>query len=190
MRAIAIMLLLAVGSAGCGAAGAPAAGPQPATTAVTVSGAGTLGTESGVLLTTRSGVVPHTSQVQAPPDSAFAMLAAVYPALGIEVAQVDRKTRSLGNVSFRRTNRLGRMPLSEIVRCGTTGLGTSTAETYRVALSVVSTVHTRQGATILESRVDGAATPNGLSSSVQCTSTGALERAIARAVQLKAAGVK
>lgn len=190
MRPIACLLLISAGAAGCGASGAAPAGPQPATTSVSVSGAGTLGTEAGVLLTTRSGVVPHTSQVAARADTVFGMLAAVYPELGIEVAHVDRKARSLGNVSFRRTSRLGRLPLAEVVRCGTTGLGTSTSETYRVSLSVVSTVSGSGESSVLETRVDGAASPNGFSSYVQCTSTGLLERTIARAVQLRAAGLR
>ncbi|MBD0320323.1 MAG: hypothetical protein ICV87_08315 [Gemmatimonadetes bacterium] len=114
----------------------------------------------------------------------------MYPTLGIEVAQVDRERRTLGNVSFERTYRLGRMPLSQVVRCGTTGLGTSNADRYRVALTVVSTVVARGNSSVVETRVAGSASPSGFSSAVHCTSAGGLERAIARAVQLRAAGVK
>jgi hypothetical protein len=165
------------------------ASTQPATTAVSVVGSGSVG-DAALLLTTRSGERAYTAVVSAPVDSVFQALAVVYPELGIAVETIDQQARMLGNVRFERTARLGRMPLSSVVRCGTTGLGTATADSYRVTLGVLSTVRSRNGETLVETTVDGFAKQNGLNTAIACTSTGALERAIARAVQLRTAGVR
>jgi len=169
--------LLIAGVTGCSASGAPAAGPQPATIAISESGSRAAEAEA-LTLTMRAGGTPHTSAVAAPADSVFSALERVYTALGIELTQLDRRTRTLGNVRFRRTDRLGSSPLSDVMRCGPSGTETLNAGTYPVTLTVVSTVAARGSSSLVTTRVAGTATPSGSGPALQCTSTGGLERAI------------
>jgi citrate lyase gamma subunit len=79
--------------------------------------------------------------------------------------------------------------LSRYFTCGSTALGTEAADTYRLQLSVVSTVLRQGSGSRLETTVEAIARQPGTSSApVNCSSTGELEKAIANRVSVAVGG--
>lgn len=124
---------------------------------------------------------PARAAVDAPAGRVWAALPAVYEALGIPAEVSDPAAHTYGTQRFTRT-RLGDRRTAEMVRCGNAGSGASAMSTYRIRLSILTTLRPGAGGgTELSTEVAGSATPvDGTSTgATRCVSTGELERRIA-----------
>lgn len=169
-----IALALLSSSVGCASTqSALAAEPTTRTLAVT---------ETGRI--TASATDADRTSFEATPDQVFAVLAASFADIGIEATVVDAKARRAGNPSLQLTRTLGKTPLSLYLECGTTLLGRR-ADNDRILLTMSATAApAASGGTQLVTRVTATArSMSGSSSgSLDCGSTGRLERALQDAV--------
>jgi hypothetical protein len=118
--------------------------------------------------------------VAAPAAKVFAALPAVYEALPLPLSLVDTSSsaRMLGGVRITVRRPLGGNRLSMLLECGT-GIHGPNAERYTLQVTAMSVVQPLDATrSLVQTRVEGSATPNGLSTSVRCTSTGRLEELI------------
>ncbi len=124
--------------------------------------------------------VPDT--LAAPAAKVWNALNQVYGELGVPVTVVDTETRVVGAIRATQRRPVGGERLSRILECGSGPYGPN-AEHYTVQLTVLSAVQSVGDKTTIDTRVGGSASPNGLNSSVNCGSTGALEEKILGAVK-------
>lgn len=119
----------------------------------------------------------------AAPDKVWAALPAVYESLGMKPTSRDDQTMVTGVQNLVVRRRLGGEALSRALDCGLDVLGAN-ADNFEVHLTVMSLVRpTSPSGSALDTRVSAWAAPNGLSTTVQCGSTGRLEDRIAKSVQ-------
>lgn len=116
----------------------------------------------------------------APPERVWSAVREAYRALGIPEGTSDDASRTYGNTSFTVRRTLAGERLSRFVRCGEGMGGAPIADTYRIRLSVLSTVHPAPGGA---SRVETLVQASGQSlqastSPVKCATSGKLERRI------------
>jgi len=120
-------------------------------------------------------------------DSAWVALPSVYDSLGIAVTTIDTKNRVMGTPSVKMRRRLGTVPMSKYLNCGSTQGGPS-ADTYELILSVLTTLRREGQGTMVLTTVEGQGRPITLSGDfTRCASTSALE---ARIVELVNARLK
>lgn len=171
-RAVLLPLLLL---AACAPAAAPSAGPRQVSTVTIEDPSGTLGSLS-VSGSPRYG----GGSVAVPLAQARAALPAVYEALGL---RGGGPTAANGYAAPRvqATRSLAGVRLSRYLDCGST-LSVANADQYAVTLHVATRLSgTTPSATLAETLVQATAKPIGTSGeTVACTSTGALEREVAR----------
>jgi hypothetical protein len=118
-------------------------------------------------------------------DSAWAALPGAYAAVGLTGGGViDEAARQFGMAPTTLPRRLDNSPLSRFVDCGSTRL-IPNADTYAVRLQVsTQLVAEVTGVTRVQTVVEGTARPREMSGNpVLCSSTGELERRIARQLQ-------
>ena len=132
--------------------------------------------------------VPNVTKVPYTVEEVWRVLPAVYEALEIPTALLDSKAHVISNQGSKLRQRLGKVPLSRFIECGTTQIGPN-AETYDVQLSVVTRVDpdSPTGSKIATT-VEAAAKPVAFSQEYsRCSSKGELETRIAEMVsqQLK-----
>lgn len=110
-------------------------------------------------------------------DAVWNALPAVYAGLGIPIAERDPATRTIGNPSYKLRRRLGDLPLSRVLDCGSTQ-GSPSADTYEVLLSVNTKVSQVTADSVeVVTLVDGRARPVAFTADyVNCGSLGALEK--------------
>jgi hypothetical protein len=166
--------------AGCAAQAPTPRGPERVSTvALTTANDGLV--EASV----RSRAEPRTANVLLPLESAWAALPGAYAALGLTGAGViDEAARQFGVAPTTLPRRLNDTPLSRFVDCGSTRL-LPNADSYAVRLQV-STQLAAEGTAVtrVQTLVEGTARPREMSGNpVLCTSTGELERRIARHLQ-------
>ncbi len=181
-------ILSAAALAGCATAAAPGEVPQRTTHVVPYTAANSNATQTSI--TTFANTGPIASEIAASADEVYAALPGVYGELGIAPGMADAGNRTFGNRRVEASRRLGQVPLSRYLRCGENAFGAPVADSYRIQLAVVSTVAPREGGSTIQTTVEATASSPGQSSSVQCTSTGALERAIANGATLRAAATR
>src|SRR6476661_8523272 len=100
---------LAATAIGCAsAAGGPPPEKHDRVTAIT---------ESQVIRSSELST-PHTIHVKVRPDSVFALLRAVYPAVGVEVKLFDPANGEIGNRNFSKHYNLNGVALHNFVGCG------------------------------------------------------------------------
>jgi hypothetical protein len=121
------------------------------------------------------GVPSVQVTVRAAPEAVLVALRGAYSELGIEDKLSGPATRKVGNTYFRRTSRLGGVPLSRYIDCGSTMTGPA-ADNYPITMSVVSLV-TPQGTgskieTLLSARTGGSSSSSG---ALSCRTRGTLE---------------
>lgn len=165
-----------------------AAACAPTATSTASGGAGNgpariLTSGSGVdfVLDESAPLKPHA--VPAAPHLVFAALPEVYRVLGVPPGTSDPAGRVFGNQRFTARRELGGQPLSRYLACGHTATGAPIADSYRVQLSLLTTVQPGQGGgSLVQTQVGASAqSVEGSSSNrVQCATTGALELRIAR----------
>jgi hypothetical protein len=175
MRRFSGFLLLFL--AACAAQAPVAAAPERVSTVAL-----TTGNDVGIEASVRSRPEPRTDNVLLPLDSAWAALPGAYAAVGLTGGGViDEAARQFGVAPTTLPRRLDNTPLSRFVDCGSTRL-IPNADSYAVRLQVTTRlVAEGTGITRLQTFVEGTARPREMSGNpVQCTSTGELERRIAR----------
>ncbi len=175
-----LAMLAACATAGAGTGGS--APPERTTTMVTTTTS--TGQTVTTPVTTYSDVGLAPVAIAGTPDNVFRVLPEAYRAVGIELVTSDPPNRTGGNTQIRVRRNLGRAPLSSYLDCGTSGLSGPAADAYPVRLSVVSTVIPSGSTSQLRTVVRGAYATAEQSGTTPCNTTGALEAAIARAVQL------
>lgn len=145
-------------------------------------------TESNVIRATELST-PQSIHVKARPDSVFALLRAIYPAVGVEIKLFDPPHGEIGNRNFSNYYRLKGIALRNYVGCGTTATGPG-ADTYRVTMSLVSYVFGdgKDGSNVttrLEARADDTGLSKGM---ISCTTTGMLEGRVNEQLLAKTGG--
>ena len=140
--------------------------------------------ESGGAIDSKSGRFAgvFANEPARPPDTVavsasrtFAALPAVFAALAVPLSVVDSTSMVMGalRVSVRRP--VGGQRLSLLLECGTGNYGPN-AERYSVQLTMLALVRSIDSThSEVQTRVEGNASPNGLSTTVRCSSTGRLE---------------
>ena len=128
-------------------------------------------------------VDPSQHVVSGSVDSVWTTLPGIYEQLEIEPTLVNRGGYHVGNTRFV-TRSIDGNRLSRYLRCGSSVGNSDNADTYRVTMSVITSVRVdddRQ--TVLQTEVTGSASPRHVSgNAVICTTTGRLERRIAELV--------
>jgi hypothetical protein len=167
------MLLLSLALAGCASSsgGAPETHRRELDTAegsrVLIEGI----TRPGAILT-----------VAVSADEAFAALPAAYAELGLGGAVADPEERVYVRESFIVRRRLGGVPLSRYLDCGTR-MGLANADAYAVRLAVVTRVEPQGPGATLRTEIQATAQDSGRSDPpVRCGTTSELERRIAALV--------
>jgi len=144
----------------------------------------------------RTTVIPITTtsfsgarevEVQASADDVFRVLGEAYTDLGMTVGTIDPPNRTTGNANFAARGKLGRTDISNYLDCGQTGLRGPAANVFPVRMSVLTMVVPNGQTSRVRTLVSGAYAAAEASGNVGCTSTGELEGAISRAVQLRLA---
>jgi hypothetical protein len=128
--------------------------------------------------------VPNVTKVPYTVEQVWRALPAVYEALAIPTALLDSKAHVISNQGSKVRQRLGKVPLSRYIECGTTQIGPN-AETYDVQLSVVTRVDADppSGGAKISTTVDAAAKPVAFSQEYsRCSSKGELETRIVELV--------
>ena len=178
----------ALALAGCATAGAGTA-PQRNTTVVSVSATGRQAGSQTLELDRYAATAATASSLLAAPAEVWVALDSVYAALGIPVAMRDPAHWTLGNRNLEISRRLNGNALSRYFTCGSTALGAEAADSYRLHVSVLSTVLQQGTGSRLETTAQATARQPGTSSApLDCSSTGQLERAIANRVSLAVGG--
>ena len=180
--------LVVLGAAGCGGSRAPAvvAGGDAQSTVRVSNDVGGRGTQ----LTTTSNYAGLVDELPVAADSAWALMPAVYGELGINYNTLDQTRRVIGNDALRVRQRMGDMPLSRYLSCGSDN-GRENANSYAVTMAVRTQVAagTTPGTTTVVTTVR--ATARSLlfnSGDVECASTQQLEERIAKALKAKIGG--
>ena len=174
----------ALTAAACGGASRAPAVPEVQTenTVRVLSGAG----ERGGQLVTTSSYRGVADAVDVPVDSAWGLLPAVYTELGVDFTTLDQTNRVIGNDALRAPQRLGKVPLSRYVSCGTDN-GRDNADSYVVTMAVRTQLLPGSGSqTTVASAVT--ATARSLlfnSGDVACASTQRLEDEIAKRLKAR-----
>lgn len=179
------MVVAAVALAGC-ASGGTGGSYQRTTTVLSVpSGQGS----SDVMLDSYGGAAAVATDLTAGRDTVFTALEQAYTALGVTVGMRDPANYALGNRDLQVSRRLGTTSLSDYFNCGGSVVGADLATTYRLQISIISTVKPRGTGTQLETVAQANARQPGTSNPpVNCASTGRLEHEIARRVSLAVGG--
>jgi hypothetical protein len=171
------MLALVLTLAGCASASAPSAAPASETHRRE------LDTADGSRLRVEGIARPGaTLAVAVTADEAFAALPAAYAELGLDGAVADAAGRVYARESFVVRRRLGGVPLSRYLDCGTR-MGLPNADAYAVRLAVATRVEPHGPGATLRTEIQATAQDSGRSDPpVRCGTTSELERRIAALV--------
>jgi hypothetical protein len=144
--------------------------------------------ESGGALDAKSGRFVHEFDAvpaRAPDTLAatdarvFAAMPAVFAKLAVPLTVIDSSAKAMGAVRVMTRRPVGGDRLSLLLECGTGNYGPN-AERYSVQLTLVTrAIAIDSTHSELRTIVGGNASPNGLSTSVACSSTGRLEERFA-----------
>lgn len=145
--------------------------------------------QAGVMVTSYHNNGAPVYDLTGSPADIWSVLPSVYGDLRIPIGTTDPANRMYGNTSLVLNRSLGGQPVSKYLSCGTDAFGVSLADRYRVSMSVLTILTPGQnGKTHVETRVSGtAANPSVSDARADCTSTGALEEAIASRIRMKLA---
>jgi hypothetical protein len=175
MRRLIVASVIALGA--CASSGRSGGAPSGVQTVRVVDGGGQV-TALSTTVVQRSGIanVPHSV------DDVWRALPRVYEAVGIPISQVNAGTRTIGNPGLTARRQLGGVPIPRYFDCGRTQDRPS-AETYELQISVLSQVKGNAADATVTTTVHATARPlNFATGAVRCSSTGALETRISRAL--------
>jgi hypothetical protein len=178
MRQCSFLLLFVL--AACGPSGTSTASPAPQSRELRQADLDNYRMEA------ISPTITATTEVPAPPERVWAMLPEIFQEIGIGGGVIDPAGFVYGQRELSVRRRLGSIPLSQLVECGT-NLGMPNANSYTVTLSVVTQLQrtTPEKTGVLSIVQATARQPGNSQQSVVCTSTTELERRIANAVKLR-----
>ncbi len=144
--------------------------------------------ESGGAVDIKSGWIASVfaAQPSRAPDTlamgeaqVFAALPAVFQALPVPLSVVDTAAGVIGALRVPIRRPIGGQRLSLLLECGMGNYGPN-AERYTVQLTLLAAVRAIDATHAeVQTRVEGNASPNGLSTTVRCSSTGRLEERFA-----------
>ncbi|MEO8449698.1 MAG: hypothetical protein ABI647_07915 [Gemmatimonadota bacterium] len=137
----------------------------------------------------RLDTVGTVEPVSGTPDQVFDALIAVYADLSLPVSDPDKEGHRVGVRGAKCMRQLGKIPLSRFLDCGS-GMTGSNADSWRVVLTVISTVRPEPDSKASVSTfVTGEAVDMSGSASdrMGCSSTGNLESEVQRRVKVKLA---
>lgn len=157
----------------CASSQGSSAPPMPEQTVrIPLSGGGTATT-----LAIAQSTSPSVKMVPASAKRIWSVLPAVYDSLGIPVTDRDAAVHTIGNSSFKVRRKLGDVPLSRYLDCGSTQ-GAPSADSYEILLSVNTRVISgTPESTTISTTVDAMGRPVFLSAEyVHCGSKGGLEK--------------
>lgn len=179
MRSCAILAF--AGLAACASSHAPAA-----TTSTTDERVRMGGTQTGLRLS--SSTVARADTLWMPIDRVWKALPAVFAVLEVPIERFDAETNTIGNSSLKLYRRLGKVPLTRYLDCGSTQIGPN-ADSYEVALTVLTKL-SRPPAdtsnTTVVTTVEALARPIQFRGDyVRCTSKGALEARLAEVLKVQ-----
>lgn len=171
MRALLVVCATLV--AGCQPKAEPAVAPQPSQT---IAIPGTNGGTPMTMTISRT-TSPAVRVVAGSADAVWRALPTVYSVLSIPIEERNVAARTLGNPALKLRRRLGDVPLSRYLDCGSAQGGPS-ADTYDVLLSVETRVQAvGADSAMVTTVVDGRGRPVAFSADyVNCGSRGALEK--------------
>jgi hypothetical protein len=146
--------------------------------------------ESGQRYRSTESAGPIEGEVNAAVDAVWTALPAVYEALGIPLAHLDRTSGQMGNKQIVRTGRLAGQRLSRTFDCGASMTG-ERADQGRITASVITQVWTRpDGRTGIATTIVSTMKPlDGTSTApTSCATTGWLEHEIVDRVRVMVKG--
>lgn len=175
-----VTLCLLVVSTACASSGTSSIAPvKPATQTIGGGGMGSL--------TMSASATTDVSHLPFSADAVWRILPSVYDSIGIQVTTVDPATKKIGNPGYKIRQRLGKVPLSRYLDCGTTQIGPN-ADSYDVVLTVL-TVVTPEGAgtgATLSTVVEAQSRPATFTQAYnRCSSKGAIEIRVAELVKAR-----
>jgi hypothetical protein len=170
MRTAVLALTLSIGFGGCASAGEGAA-PERSTVLVSMRGSSMPVSREAE----SRGVVQTYSSSR---EEVWAALQQVYRQLEIPVGLMNEAEGIIGNRQHTRSRTLAGERLSRYLHCGHDATGVPMADSYRVQLSVVTSIRATEGGAVeVETLVGGTAAPVATGGSmVHCSTTGALEQ--------------
>lgn len=178
MRRIAILALVVVAACGTKSnAGPTVTRPE----SVRIVG-GTGGTTSIATVQTDA---PNVATLKLPVADVWAALPTIFESMAVPIEHLDHQSRIIGNQSFRVRRKLGAVPLSRYIDCGTTQGGPS-AETYEVHLTVLAQATGTEDPAFsrITTTVQALARPiNFTGDLIRCSTTGALESRLVTALK-------
>jgi hypothetical protein len=137
-----------------------------------------IGAASGTMtMTTNRDIATNAKTIPDLVDRVWPAVRAAYDSLAVPVAIFDPATHSVGNSTLRVRRRLGDVPLSKYLNCGSTQ-GFPSADTYEIQMSVLTQVRPdpATGGTTIFTTVQGQGRPMTISAEyTPCSSTGGLE---------------
>ncbi len=191
---IGVAILSIAGLAGCASSGAndnPAPPPpEQVTTRISTTGvSGASGTSGMSEMTLSSTPNLGVVTLDATPAKVWTELVGVYGELGIELAVLEQKRGLLGNPQLKVRRRLGTVPLTRYINCGSTQ-GAQSAETYEIVLNVQSQLHSPSpNSTTVTTIFQSMGRPVSMASEYRtCSSTGALEKRIEQLLRTRLSG--
>ncbi len=122
-----------------------------------------------------------TTSLAGSPASLWPRLNAAYASLGLPVTERDSSEYAVAAQNAQFSGRFANEPMSRVVDCGLTPVGSQRANSYRVWLSVASQLQASGTGTTLRTTVIAKAQDQSSSTAaVQCGTTGTLEHDLAK----------
>lgn len=177
--------LVALSAVGCASSSGSTSAPPPTT--VTPVTQRIIAPTSTININTVEVNAGFTQIIVGSMDAAWTALNVTYNELKIPITTLVDAQHLIANETFKVRRRIGRLPMQQIVDCGSTQ-GLPNAETYDILMSISSTlVPNPKGGITLITRIDATGkSPNfSRDAAVACHSSGALEKEIAELVRKK-----
>jgi hypothetical protein len=169
MRCFAVLCVSVL--AACAPTSTPST-PSPESERVRIGG----GTQSGLRVTSNTRAWIDT--LWTPIDRVWKVLPSVYATLEIPIERYDSEANEIGNSALKLYRRLGKIPLTRYIDCGTTQIGPN-ADSYEVTLTVLTKLQKPKSdtsTTTVATTVEAMARPIQFRGDfVRCSSKGALE---------------
>lgn len=170
--------------AGCSSTQSTGTVPEPRPTTIT--------SQSGSSVTIRTSVsdVNKVDTLWVNHARVWKVLPAVYGIMDIPIANYDAEKGIVGNAGLKLFRRLGKVPLTRYLDCGSTQVGPN-VESYEVMLSVLTIANPVPGdtsLTVVHTSVDASARPMQFAGAhTQCRSKGALEAQLLQTLKVQLA---
>ena len=166
-----LVLLSLVSLAACAPTHTPSTA-TPESESVRIGG----GTPSGLRMT--SNTLARVDTLWIALDRVWKVLPGVYATLEIPIEQFNSEAGTIGNSGLKLYRRLGKLPLTRYIDCGTTQIGPN-ADSYEVMLTVLTKLQRSRadsGITTVATTVEAMARPIQFRGDyVRCSSKGTLE---------------